>query len=144
MSKNLALTTLNCSSNQLTGLDMSKNTALTTLHCDLNQLTELDLTNSKRLHKLYCNNNRLVSLNLVEYITLGSFSVGNQEVYTIQATNGQYDLAQLAPSIDASRITNLRGASRSGTVLSGLQSGTQVSYKYRTGSGALSVVINVV
>ena len=146
MSNNTKLTGLYCYSNKLTALDVSQNTALTTLSCKLNQLTELDLRNNTRLTTLECDKNRLISLNLVESITLSSFSTGNQKVYTIQATDGQYDLAQLAPSIDASRIINLKGASRSGTVLSGLQAGTQVTYTYQTGSAdgkILSVVINV-
>lgn len=55
MSKNTALTTLDCYGTQITtldvshntALDLSKNTALTTLVCGYNQLTELDVSNNK-------------------------------------------------------------------------------------------------
>jgi len=40
-----ALTTLNCSNNQLTNLDVSTNTSLTSLQCYNNQLTSLDVRN---------------------------------------------------------------------------------------------------
>ncbi|RFC53278.1 T9SS type A sorting domain-containing protein [Brumimicrobium aurantiacum] len=40
-----ALTVLNCSSNQLTNLDVSANTALLTLNCTFNQLTSLNVAN---------------------------------------------------------------------------------------------------
>ncbi len=42
-----ALTSLDCSYNKLTALDLSKNTALTGLYCSHNQLTALDV--SKRI-----------------------------------------------------------------------------------------------
>ena len=45
-----AMTTLNCSQNSLSTLDLSANTALQELYCDQNQLTELDhRTHTRRL-----------------------------------------------------------------------------------------------
>ncbi|MBQ7009237.1 MAG: leucine-rich repeat domain-containing protein, partial [Ruminococcus sp.] len=43
--------------NQLTSLDVSKNTALTYLDCDDNQLTSLDVSKNTALEELYCYNN---------------------------------------------------------------------------------------
>ena len=43
------LTTLECSGNKLTSLDVSKNPLLTTLNCTNNNLTSLDLSNNEKL-----------------------------------------------------------------------------------------------
>ena len=43
------LTSLNCSGNQLTSLNLSNNTALTFLSCGDNQLTSLDVSNNTAL-----------------------------------------------------------------------------------------------
>ena len=59
-----SLTFLNCSSNQLTSLDVSKNTALTTLSCSSNQLTTLDVSNNTALTWLDCYSNRLTILDV--------------------------------------------------------------------------------
>ena len=64
VSQNTALTYLDCESNQLTSLDVSQNTALTNLYCTSNQFTSLDLSQNSFLAKLYCGNNQLSSLNV--------------------------------------------------------------------------------
>ena len=58
VSKNTALTYLSCWENQLTSLDVSKNTALTNLGCDGNQLTSLDVSKNTALTYLYCDGNK--------------------------------------------------------------------------------------
>ena len=81
----VSLNTLNCTSNQLTALDITQNTALTSLDCRSNQLTALDITQNAALNwidigdnlftnldfsnnsltTIYCrNNNSLINLNL--------------------------------------------------------------------------------
>ena len=59
-----ALTSLVCSSNQLTGLDVSKNTALTSIVCSSNQLTSLDVSNNTALTYLACSSNQLTTLDV--------------------------------------------------------------------------------
>ena len=54
-----ALTTLNCSENRLTSLDVSKNTALTRLYCHNNQLTTLDVSNNTALTSSLCFSNQI-------------------------------------------------------------------------------------
>ena len=56
-----ALTSLDCSANQLTSLDVSQNTALETLYCDFNELTSLDLSNNNALKQVVCSYNQLTS-----------------------------------------------------------------------------------
>jgi Leucine-rich repeat (LRR) protein len=57
VSKNTALTNLDCTNNQLTSLDITKNTALTKLNCSSNQLTSLDVSKNTALTQLGCYNN---------------------------------------------------------------------------------------
>jgi gliding motility-associated-like protein len=64
VTKNTALTLINCWGNNLTSLDVSKNTALTYLSCFQNQLTSLDISKNVVLSQLYCSWNQLTSLNL--------------------------------------------------------------------------------
>jgi len=55
---------LRCSVNQLTSLDLSKNSALTVLSCSINQLQGiLDVSKNTALIELWCNWNRLTGLN---------------------------------------------------------------------------------
>lgn len=58
------LTTLNCSENSLTELDVSNCTALTELDCQDNQLTALDVSANTALTELDCRVNQLISLNV--------------------------------------------------------------------------------
>ena len=52
------LTSLYCSGNKLTSLDVSKNSALTVLTCTNNQLTSLDGIQNTVLTNLYCEDNK--------------------------------------------------------------------------------------
>ena len=52
-----ALTSLDCSYNQLTWLDVSKNPALTSLDCWFNQLTTLEVSGCTVLRRLMCYQN---------------------------------------------------------------------------------------
>jgi hypothetical protein len=64
LSKNLNLRTLICNANQLTNLDVTKFTALTSLSCYSNQLTSLDVSKNTQLVNLFCNSNQLAGLDL--------------------------------------------------------------------------------
>ena len=70
VSKNTRLKVLNCYTNQLTSLDVSKNTALETLSCIDNQLTSLDVSQNTALKQLYCGWNQLTSLDASKNLTL--------------------------------------------------------------------------
>lgn len=61
-----ALKSLDCSSNQLTSLDISENKELTTLYCYMNNLTSLDVSSNKKLVSFTCYDNQLTSLNVSE------------------------------------------------------------------------------
>lgn len=59
------LTNLSCSVNQLTILDLSKNSALTVLNCSINKLQgTLDISKNTALIELWCDWNQLTGLNV--------------------------------------------------------------------------------
>ena len=64
VSSNTALTLLNCSDNQLTALNTSSNTALAILRCAHNELTSLNVSTNTALTTLNCFDNQLTSLNI--------------------------------------------------------------------------------
>ncbi|GBU22945.1 Internalin-J precursor [Fibrobacteres bacterium R8-0-B4] len=74
-----ALMRLDCSGNPLTtALDVSKNTALTYLDCSANQLTALDVSENTALTYLDCNYNKLTALDVSKNTALGQLDCGNQ------------------------------------------------------------------
>ena len=58
------LNKLDCSTNQLTGLDVSMNTELQTLICFENKLEKLDVNQNSMLEHLNCSQNELAELNV--------------------------------------------------------------------------------
>jgi hypothetical protein len=64
VSKCTALTSLDCGDNKLTTLDVSKCTALTSLECYFNKLTALDVSKCTALHELKCSSNLLTTLDV--------------------------------------------------------------------------------
>ena len=78
LSNNTKLTKLFCSNNRLTTLDVSKNTALTTLDCSNNQLTSLDLSKNTKLTTLEVYKNKIRGLDASSFIR-----------YLPQVSNGQ-------------------------------------------------------
>ncbi|WP_281238460.1 T9SS type A sorting domain-containing protein [Flavobacterium praedii] len=64
VSSNIALTNLNCFTNKLTSLNVANNTALTSLNCAINAITNLNLTSNLSLTTLNCYDNKLTSLNV--------------------------------------------------------------------------------
>lgn len=70
VSKNPALTELACTRNRLTSLDVTKNTALEYLNCFYNRLTSLDVTKNSALTELQCSRNQLTSLDVTKNMVL--------------------------------------------------------------------------
>lgn len=70
----VSLTSLNCSSNTITSLDLGSNTGITILNCRGNQLTSIDLSPLVFLTVLNCSSNALSSLDLAANTNLIDFS----------------------------------------------------------------------
>jgi len=78
-----ALTTLVCTNNQITSLDVSQNTALTWLNCEDNQLTNLDVSGATVLTHLYCYNNQLTSLDVSQNTALTVLNCVNNQITSL-------------------------------------------------------------
>ena len=72
-----ALTSLDCSQNQLTSLDLTQNTALTSFSCSHNQLTSLDVSQNIELESFICHFNQLTGLDLSANYALRILSCGS-------------------------------------------------------------------
>ena len=104
MSKNTALTWLDCDNNQLTSLDVSGCTALTSLICENNQLTSLDVSKNTALTSLSCDNNQLTLLDVSGCTALTSLSCENN-LLTLLDVSGCTALTSL--SCDNNQLTLL-------------------------------------
>ena len=83
----VALNSLNCSSNQLSVLDISKNTALGTLYCSSNQLTTLDLSNNISLWSLHCDSNQLAALDVSANTALTDLICSSNQLTSLDISN---------------------------------------------------------
>lgn len=71
------LTTLECSANRLTALDLSGHKALKVLTCSLNDLAALELTGCTALESLDCSDNALAALDLSGCTALNATAQGD-------------------------------------------------------------------
>ena len=95
-----ALTTLTCSNNQLTSLDVSQNTALEVLYCDNNQLNSLDVSGCAALYYLKCQTNQLTSLDVS-----GCTALKELECYSNQIKDEAMDvLVASLPTVESSQF----------------------------------------
>ena len=147
-----ALTTLFCS-NQLTSLDVSKNTALTYLDCSYNQLTSLDVSKNTSLATLYCHRNQLMALDLSKNTAIDSETTISPQSLSRTVVEISSGIAIPVPSeFIFSKVSNLKldGTSVSGSVttVNGQKylvfakagtayssiDGKQLTYNYNTGN----------
>ncbi len=81
------VTELNCSSNQLTALDVTNNTALEELRCLFNRITALDVSSNTALVELSCQYNDLTSLNVDNNTALKVLSCNYNQLTTLNVDN---------------------------------------------------------
>ncbi|MBU3174120.1 Ig-like domain-containing protein [Clostridium estertheticum] len=81
-----SLTNLNCSSNELTTLDVSKNIALASLDCSNNGLTSIDVSKNIALASLDCSNNGLTSIDVSKNIALTSLECSTNKLPTVEVS----------------------------------------------------------
>lgn len=130
------ITSLNCSANALTSLNVSSCTSLNTLTCTYNSLTSLTVTGCSALNAIYCSNNSITSLNvstspLLEYLycynneitslnlssnpILGYFECYNNLLTSLNVQNGHNNLiaifdATSNPSLTCIKVDNVANA----------------------------------
>ena len=109
-----SLTTLDCSNNQLTSLDMSGCTSLQTLNCSYNQLTSLDVSGYTSLQTLNCNHcNSMTFLNVSGCTNLTTLDCSNNFLrsldvsgcISLQTLDGNWNIWT---SLDVSECTSLQ------------------------------------
>jgi len=90
ISNNLVLETLDCSYNfQISDLDLSNHTALKFLDCSVNfQISDLDLSNNLALEILDCSYNQLTTLDLSNHTNLIGFACVYNQLTYLNLKNG--------------------------------------------------------
>jgi Leucine-rich repeat (LRR) protein len=85
----VSLTYLDCSSNQITTLDVPKSDALTYLNCSYNQLTVLDVSGNLALKTLWCYNNKLTALDVSKNLVLTDFACLKNQLTALDVSKNQ-------------------------------------------------------
>lgn len=130
LSHNDALIDLWCTYSLVSELDLSQTPNLELLGVDRSDLTYLDLSHTPKLTSVMADDNMLLSLEPGSgspEITLGSQRPVDVELAVGETT---FDLTTLDVPLDLSCISDVSGAQLSGSVLTGLQDGSAVSYRY--------------
>ena len=81
------LTSLICSGNKLTSINISSNTALLTLRCDSNQIARLDVSNNIALETLSCSKNILATINVSANTNLKNLICNGNYLGTLSLTS---------------------------------------------------------
>lgn len=89
VSKNIALTNLQCYGNNLTALDLSKNVALDYLDCHNNNLTSLDFSQNPVLRSVQCKGNKLETLDVSKNPKLTFLRSENNLLTSLNLANGK-------------------------------------------------------
>ena len=131
------LTTLSCSNNQLTELDVSKNTKLKELNCYSNQLASLNLGSNPNLVWLSCNDNALTSLDVSKNAELKNIYCSKNPISSIDLSNNPkveslYVSDTSLTSLDLSTCTNLKKLSCERTTLTSLNLEKCTALEYAT------------
>ena len=140
LSRNTGLTSVRCNGNQLTELDLSANTQLIELDCSRNEITHLDVSSNRNLEKLSCYHNRLTSLDL---------SRNNKLTYThcdswcpIEPDeNNTINLAELMPDLDVGKTADWVGGEVENGILTIDEGAKKVTYNYQCGNNIEMPVI---
>nr|WP_315075857.1 T9SS type A sorting domain-containing protein [uncultured Porphyromonas sp.] len=83
ISKNSQLKVLDCSQNSLTSLDVSKNTNIGTLNCSNNKLSSLSVSKNTILDMLNCSDNEIASLDLSKNTALFELLCSNNKLTSL-------------------------------------------------------------
>ena len=102
------ITELDCSSNELTALDVRGLTALQTLYCDNNLLTSIDLHGLTALQELYCNDNEIASLDVRGLTALQALYCDNNRLTSLDV-QGLTALQKLVCSDNQLTALNVQG-----------------------------------
>ena len=105
------LTSLSCSNNSITTLELSQCKALKMLYCSSNQLTTLELSQCPALNEVSCTWNKLTALDISNCSKLTSLDCSNNEI-TQLSTSSCTELAELRCIANKLTQLNLSGCSK--------------------------------
>ncbi len=129
-----ALKSLKCGANELTNLDVSKNTALEYLECRSNQLTNINLSRNTVLKVLICDCNSLTSLDVSKNTALKKLFCDSNKYTIIISKDNTFDMSAL-PGMDVSKVSNIKGGTIKGNILTVNSGAWTVTYQYDCGNG---------
>jgi Leucine-rich repeat (LRR) protein len=104
VTKNVLLTSLECTANQIPNLDLSQNTFLTTLNCKGNKLTSLDVSKNVALKELTCGFNQLTNLDVTKNVALTSLGCDYNQLTAIDISK---NMALTFLGCDYNQFTNI-------------------------------------
>jgi Leucine-rich repeat (LRR) protein len=104
VTKNVLLTSLECTANQIPNLDLSQNTLLTTLNCQGNKLTSLDVSKNLALKELTCGFNQLTNLDVAKNVDLTSLNCNYNQLTAIDISK---NVALTFLGCDYNQFTNI-------------------------------------
>lgn len=104
VSKNTELYELICYSNKLTSLAISNNTNLMMLECGDNNINALDVSKNTNLEELWCSGNNISILNVSNNFDLLKLGCGDNNINTLDLNNNT-ELVELA--CDGNELANL-------------------------------------
>lgn len=136
VSNNTALETLRCEYAPIEDLDVSNNTALTLLRCRSTQIKGLDVTNNTALDQLFLNYTNPLYVNIGEKNLTGFGIPGNpagSSSVSIAVTGDSFNIKDMYPDINLSKISNVTGASFNSTTGEFSNYNTQITYNYDCG-----------
>ena len=129
LSNNKNLEYLACSDTKIETLDLSDLKWITFLECSGTNIKTLDLTNNRNLETLAIGECPIAYLDLSKNIKLGE-AEGFYTDISIKTDEKSLDLAKQFPGIDISKIVDIKGAKLTGSIISGYNEKSTVTYYY--------------
>ena len=132
VSSNTLLENLNCGSNSLTTLNISGLHSLSIIDCSHNQLSALTIAGFTSLSEIYCNNNLITNLNVTGLTSLLTFycqtnHLSSMDVSTNKALDDFRCDGNSLTSLNVSGATNITTLNCTGNQLSSLDVSTNIN-----------------
>lgn len=141
LSGNDALLHLWCSYSLVSRLDLAQAPNLELLGIDRSDLTYLDLGGNEKITSVMASDNLLLAVHTGAGTP--AMTLTGQRPVAVQLAAGQttYDLTNLGVPLSLDCISDVTGARLTGSVLSGLQDGSVVTYRYTDGAANFTATL---
>lgn len=141
LSGNDGLLHLWCSYSLISQLDLAQAPNLEQLGIERSDFSYLDLSANAKLTDVLAGNNLLLAVRMGD--ASPAITLTGQRPVTVQLAEGQttYDLNDLGVPLALDCISDVTGAQLTGSVLSGLQDGSVVTYRYTDGTADFTATL---